>query len=82
LTHEAASECAVNDPPTPPPRSSFPLWGSVAIPGGLLWGTALGAGAGFYFGELLIGALIGAGLGIGIGFTVFAAAVVIASSKV
>lgn len=66
---------------TPAPRT-FPFWGSIAIPAGLLWGTALGAGAGFLFGNLLIGALIGAGLGVGIGFTVFAAAIVIASSKV
>jgi hypothetical protein len=48
----------------------------------LLWGTALGAGAGLLFGNLLIGALIGAGIGIGAGLTVFAAAIVIASSKV
>jgi hypothetical protein len=41
----------------------------LAIPGGLLWGTALGA-------------LIGAGLGIGIGLTLFAAAIVIASRNV
>jgi hypothetical protein len=81
LTFEAASECAVNDSTKPPRQSTFPLWGSVAIPAGLLWGTALGAGAGYYFGDLMIGALIGAGLGVGIGFTVFAAAIVIASSK-
>lgn len=69
--------------PTPPPqRQGFPLWGTLAIPGGLLWGTALGAGAGLLFGNLLIGALIGAGLGIGIGLTLFAAAIVIASGKV
>jgi hypothetical protein len=48
----------------------------------LLWGTLLGAGAGLLFGSLAIGALIGAGLGVGIGFTVFAAAIVIASGKV
>jgi hypothetical protein len=71
----------VNDVKQPPPPSSFPLWGSVAIPAGLLWGTALGAGAGYLFGDLLIGALIGAGLGVGIGLTVFAAAIVIASGK-
>ena len=52
------------------------------FPAGLLWGTALGAGAGLLFGNLVIGALIGAGLGVGIGFTVFAAAIVIASGKV
>ena len=68
--------------PTKRPASAFPLWGTVAIPAGLLWGTALGAGAGFLLGNLVIGALIGAGLGVGIGFTVFAAAIVIASGKV
>jgi hypothetical protein len=71
----------VNDVNQPPRPSAFPLWGSVAIPAGLLWGTALGAGAGYLLGDLLIGALIGAGLGIGIGLTVFAAAIVIASGK-
>lgn len=69
--------------PTPPPqRKGFPLWGIIAIPAGLLWGAALGAGAGLVFGNLAIGALIGAGLGIGIGLTAFAAAIVIASSRV
>jgi hypothetical protein len=72
----------VNDTTKAPPPKTFPFWGSIAIPAGLLWGTALGAGAGFLFGNLLIGALIGAGLGVGIGFTVFAAAIVIASSKI
>jgi hypothetical protein len=72
----------VNEPTKRPPRSAFPFWGTIAIPGGLLWGAALGAGLGLLFGNLLIGALIGAGLGVGIGFTVFAAAIVIASSKV
>jgi hypothetical protein len=72
----------VNEPTKPPPKSPFPLWGTIAIPGGLLWGTALGAGLGLLFGNLFIGALIGAGLGVGIGFTVFAAAIVIASGKV
>jgi hypothetical protein len=71
----------VNEPTKRPP-SAFPLWGTVAIPGGLLWGTALGAGAGLLFGNLFIGALSGAGLGVGIGFAVFAAAIVIASGKV
>ncbi|HJR70782.1 MAG TPA: hypothetical protein VKA43_12125 [Gammaproteobacteria bacterium] len=60
----------------------FPLWGTVAIPGGLLWGTALGAGAGLLLGDVVIGALIGAGLGVGIGFALFAAAIVVASSKI
>jgi hypothetical protein len=71
----------VNEP-TKRPRPGFPLWGMIAIPAGLLWGTALGAGAGLVFGNLAIGALIGAGLGVGIGFTVFAAAIVIASARV
>jgi len=69
---------------TPKPRrrhSGFPIWGTIAIPAGLLWGTALGAGTGLYFGNIVIGAMIGAGLGVGIGFTVFAAAIVIASAK-
>jgi hypothetical protein len=61
---------------------AFPFWGTLAIPGGLLWGTLLGAVAGLLFGNLLIGALIGAGLGIGVGLTLFAAAIVIASGKV
>ena len=60
----------------------FPFWGTIAIPAGLLWGTLLGCGAGLLFGNLVIGALIGAGLGVGIGFTLFAAAIVIASGKV
>jgi len=71
----------VNEPTPTPSQSAFPLWGTLAIPGGLLWGTALGAGAGLYFGNLAIGALIGAGLGIGTGLAVFAAAIVIASGK-
>ena len=64
----------------PPP--AFPFWGAIAIPGGLLWGTLLGVGAGLLFGNLLIGALIGAALGIGVGLTLFAAAIVMASGKV
>ena len=72
---------AVTEPTKPPRRSGFPLWGTIAIPAGLLWGTALGAGAGLYFGNIVIGAMIGAGLGVGIWFTVFAAAIVIASGK-
>ncbi len=78
---QPAHEWAVNEPTKRPPPSPFPLWGTIAIPGGLLWGTALGAGAGLLFGNLFIGALIGAGLGVGIGFTVFAAAIVVASGK-
>ena len=63
------------------PKVGFPLWGSLAVPAGALWGTALGVGAGFLFGNVAIGAAIGAGLGIGIGLTLFAAAVVVASNK-
>jgi hypothetical protein len=72
----------VNDAAKAPQPKGFPLWGTLAIPAGLLWGTLLGCGAGLLFGNLIIGALIGAGLGVGIGFTVFAAAIVIASTKV
>jgi hypothetical protein len=82
MRKQPAHEWAVNEPTKRPPQRAFPLWGTIAIPGGLLWGTALGAGAGLLFGHLFIGALIGAGLGVGIGFTVFAAAIVIASGKV
>ena len=71
----------MNEPTKAPRRSGFPLWGTIAIPAGLLWGTALGAGAGLLFGNIVIGGLIGAGLGIGVGFTVFAAAIVVASGK-
>jgi hypothetical protein len=60
----------------------FPLCGTIAIPAGLLWGTALGAGLGLLFGNLVIGAMIGAGLGVGTGLVVFAAAIVIASGRV
>jgi hypothetical protein len=59
----------------------FPLWGSLAIPAGALWGTMLGLLAGFLFGNIAIGAAIGAGLGVGIGLVLFAAAVVVASTK-
>lgn len=72
----------MNETAKAPPPKGFPLWGSLAIPAGLLWGAALGCGAGLLFGNLLIGALIGAALGVGIGLTVFAAAVVIASGRV
>ena len=72
----------MNEPTQRPRQARFPFWGTIAIPAGLLWGTALGAGAGLLFGNLAIGALIGAGLGVGIGFTVFAAAIVIASGKI
>ena len=72
----------MNEPSQRPRPARFPFWGTIAIPAGLLWGTALGAGAGLLFGNLAIGALIGAGLGVDIGFTVFAAAIVIASGKI
>lgn len=72
----------MNDTSKAPQHRGFPLWGTLAIPAGLLWGTVLGCGAGLLFGNLVIGALIGGGLGVGIGFTVFAAAIVIASGKV
>ena len=39
---QPAHEWAVNEPTKRPPKSPFPLWGTIAIPGGLLWGTALG----------------------------------------
>jgi hypothetical protein len=63
------------------PRSkrAFPLWGSLAIPAGILWGTLIGVVAGILLGNVFIGAAIGAGLGVGIGLTLFAAAIVIAS---
>jgi hypothetical protein len=71
----------MTDPRKQGRQPGFPLWGSLAIPAGLLWGTVLGAGAGLLFGDLLIGALIGAGLGIGVGLTLFAAAIVVASGR-
>jgi hypothetical protein len=70
----------MNDDGGRKPRRTFPLWGSLAIPAGFLWGTLLGVVAGIVFGNVVIGAAIGAGLGIGIGLTVFAAAIVIASA--
>jgi hypothetical protein len=63
------------------PKRGFPLWGSLAIPAGILWGTLIGVVAGIAFGNIFIGAAIGAGLGVGIGLTLFAAAVVIASGN-
>ena len=65
----------------PSDKPGFPLWGSLAIPAGILWGTLLGIVVGLLFGNVLIGAAIGAGLGVGIGLTLFAAAVVIASGN-
>ncbi len=59
----------------------FPLWGSLAIPAGVLWGTLIGVLAGLFFGNVAIGAAIGVGLGLGVGLTLFAAAIVVASSK-
>lgn len=60
--------------------SAFPFWGAIAIPAGALWGPVVGAGIGWLAGNVLIGAAIGAGIGIGVGLSVFAAAVVVASS--
>ena len=62
-----------------PPAKGFPLWGTLAIPAGALWGLLLGVVAGLLLGNIAIGAAIGAGLGVGIGLTVFAAAIVVAS---
>jgi hypothetical protein len=75
--HERATESAKNAR-----QRSFPLWGSLAIPAGALWGTLLGVVVGALFGNVIIGAMIGAGLGIGIGLTLFAAAIVSVSGKV
>jgi cation transporter-like permease len=70
------------DPRQPRPRTSaFPRWGALAAPAGALWGPVLGFLVGTYFGNGLIGALIGAGIGIGVGLALFAAAIVIASSR-
>jgi len=63
------------------PRRGFPLWGSLAIPAGILWGTVLGILVGLLAGNVVIGLAIGAGLGVGIGLVLFAAAVVIASAN-
>ena len=65
--------------PAPGPKR-FPIWGTLAIPAGILWGLALGIIAGLVFGNVLIGAAIGAGLGVGVGLTLFAAAIVVASA--
>ena len=64
------------------PKPTFPLWGSLAVPAGVLWGTLLGVITGALLGNVAIGAAIGAGLGVGVGLTLFAAAVVIASGKI
>ena len=63
------------------PRSGFPIWGTLAIPAGILWGTVLGILVGLLLGNVVIGAAIGAGLGVGIGLVLFAAAVVVASAN-
>lgn len=62
-------------------RRGFPLWGRLAIPAGILWGTAIGGLLGMLFGNLVIGLAIGAGIGVGAGLAVFAAAVVVASAS-
>lgn len=62
-------------------RGRFPFWGAIAIPAGALWGPLVGGAIGYLFGNPLIGAAIGAGIGIGVGLSLFAAAVVVASSK-
>lgn len=62
--------------------SPFPFWGTIALPACTLWGILLGVGAGYVFGNMMIGAAIGAALGISIGLGLFAAAFVIAASKV
>ncbi len=63
-------------------RKSFPLWGAVALPAGMLWGTVIGIGIGYLSGNAFIGAAIGAAIGIGIGLSLLAAAVVIASHDI
>jgi len=69
------------DGPRPRRPEIFPLWGKLAIPAGVLWGTALGGLLGLLLGNVVIGTMIGAGLGLGVGLTLFAAAIVVASSK-
>jgi len=64
------------------PKSQFPFWGAIAIPAGALWGPLIGGGIGYLFGNFAIGAAIGAGLGVGVGLSLFAAAVVVASSRI
>lgn len=79
MLHESDRRATVTDNRGKP--SIFPLWGQLAIPAGILWGTLIGVLAGIVFGNIVIGAAIGAGLGVGIGLALFAAAVVVASSK-
>ena len=69
-----------NEPPVPPPKRIFPLWGAFALPVGALWGPVVGLFVGAYLGNAAIGAAIGAALGIGVGLTLLAAAIVIASA--
>ena len=63
-------------------KRAFPLWGSLAIPAGILWGALLGVLVGALLGSAVIGGLIGAGIGIGTGLALFAAAIVSVSDKV
>ncbi len=60
---------------------TFPTWGAIALPAGALWGTVIGLGLGAWLGDWAVGAAIGAALGIGVGLALFAAAVVVASSR-
>ena len=60
----------------------FPFWGAIAIPAGALWGPAIGGGIGYLAGNVFIGLAIGGALGIGVGLSLFAAAVVVASSDI
>lgn len=62
-------------------HKSFPFWGAIAIPAGLLWGPVVGGAVGYFAGNVLIGAAIGAAIGVCIGLSIFAAAIVIASSN-
>jgi hypothetical protein len=62
-------------------RGIFPFWGAIAIPACALWGPVIGSGIGWLFGNVMIGAAIGAAIGIGVGLSLFAAAVVVASSN-
>lgn len=65
-----------------PQQNAFPFWGLIAIPAGALWGPLIGGGIGYLAGNILIGAAIGAGIGVGVGLSLFAAAAVVASSRV
>jgi hypothetical protein len=65
----------------PGARPAFPRWGLVALPVGVLSGTAGGGLLGAWLGDALIGAAIGAALGIGTGLALLAAAVVVASAR-